>query len=108
MLPRLADPQARWLDDWAGHTRSVPPASSGSFEELAQVRVDLILVRGGQAMGSAGIELQHRVPDQTCRELGGVVIGHDLVVLAVDDQRGASIVFKSSAKSVSENAAMQS
>ncbi|KAG0752087.1 hypothetical protein G6F24_013812 [Rhizopus arrhizus] len=55
--------------------------------ERQQVLVDAILVRVGQAMRRARVHDQPGVLDQLCRLAAGDVDRHDLVVIAVDDQR---------------------
>jgi len=57
-------------------------------EEGQQVFVELPLVRGHQAMGCARIDLQGGVLDEPGGEQGRVGNGHDLVIIAMDDQGG--------------------
>src|ERR1035437_3109393 len=56
-------------------------------EEGQQIGVELVLVRVGQTMGTAGIDLQRRVLDEFRREHCRSRDRHDLIVIAVDDQR---------------------
>src|ERR1022692_1786561 len=68
------------------HTR---PASSGSgLDEVEQVGVEGVLVGGGvsEAVRGPGVDLQGRVLDDLRRQEGRGTDGHDLVVVAVDDQ----------------------
>ncbi len=55
-------------------------------QEGQQVGVELLLVREGQAMGRARIDLQDCTFDELGGEQGRVADRHDLVVVAVDDQ----------------------
>ncbi len=55
-------------------------------QEGQQVFVELVLVRAGEAVGRARIDLQGRVLDDLRGEQGRVTDWHDLVVVAVDDQ----------------------
>src|SRR5450759_4756765 len=62
-------------------------ASSG-LEECQQIGVELVLVRVREAMGCARVDLQGRVLPQFRRTERRVADRHDLVVIAVNDQRG--------------------
>ncbi len=55
-------------------------------QEGQQVGVELLLVRAGEAVGRARIDLKARVLDELRGEEGRVVDRHNLVVVAMDDQ----------------------
>src|SRR5947209_4933320 len=55
-------------------------------QEGQEVGVELILVRAGEAVGRSRIDFQSCVLDNLGREKGRVGNGHNLVVVAVDDQ----------------------
>jgi hypothetical protein len=54
------------------------------------------------------VDLELRTRHQLGRQQGRIGDRHDLVVVAVHDEVGTSIFFRSSVKSVSENALTQS
>src|SRR5690242_21952755 len=62
-------------------------AASG-LGEGQQVRVEAVLVRVGDAVRRAFVDDQLAVLDQLRRRAAGSIDRHDLVVVAVDDQRG--------------------
>ena|SRR5580698_1347189 len=84
----------------------------GSFhlrlKEGEQVSVDLIRQRGAHSVRASRNELELRVLYKLGGESSGISEGHDLVRIAVENQRGTSIFLRSSVKSVSEKALMQS
>ena len=57
------------------------------LEEGQQILVDLVLERRAQAVRGALVDLQHRVLDELGLKQAGVGERHDLVVVALDDQR---------------------
>ena len=67
--------------------RSNLGAGSGS-DEGQQVFVDLVFVRGAKAMRRSGVDFERRSRDQIGRKHGRVGDGHDLVIVAVQDQGG--------------------
>src|SRR5665811_683216 len=78
--------QPHWYapkDRWYQH----PVQRRLRLEEGQQIGVELVLVRVGQAMGAARIDLQRRVLDEFRREYGRSRDRHDLIVIAVNDQR---------------------
>src|SRR5665647_2274963 len=70
-------------DRWYAH----PVQRWLRFEEGQQIGVERVLVRVGRTMGAARIDLQRRVLDEFRREHGRSRDRHDLIVIAVDDQR---------------------
>jgi hypothetical protein len=78
------------------------------FQELQHVGVDLICIRGEHAVWFAGIENRLGTLNEPHRFLRGIVDRNDLVIFAVENQLGTSNFFRSSVKSVSEKALMQS
>src|SRR5918999_5782186 len=70
----------------AAHDRHNAEAPSSS-EKDEQVGIELVLVRGGQAVRGARIDLQGGALHELGRAVGRGADGHDLVVVAVDDQR---------------------
>ena len=67
-----------------------------------------MLVRIGKTMWRPRIDDERRMWDQLGRHVRRCPDRHDLVVVAVDDQRRFVEPFQVSVKSVSENALMQS
>ena len=57
------------------------------LDEREQILVDLVLVRRAHAVRRALVDLQRRVLDDLGREQGRGADRHDLVVVAVQDQR---------------------
>jgi hypothetical protein len=51
-----------------------------------QIRVELIAVRFRETVWRTGVDLQRRVPQQSCGRAGGSLDRHDLIVVAVDQQ----------------------
>src|SRR6266568_4862832 len=75
----------------AGYRSPEPEACNATWPRLRpqegeQVGVELLLVREGQAMWRARIDLQCCALDELGGEQGRVSDRHDLVVVAVDDQ----------------------
>src|SRR5687768_8022689 len=62
--------------------------TDSGFGERQQVRVEAVLVRVGDAVRRAFVDDELAVLDQLRRGAAGRVDRHDLVVVAVDDQRG--------------------
>src|ERR1035441_9080061 len=62
------------------------PSTSG-FKECQQIGVELFLVRGGQAVGCAGVYLQGRVLDEFRGGQSRSADRHNLVVVTVNDKR---------------------
>ena len=60
--------------------------SSSDLEKGEQVGVELVLVRPGQAMGCARIDLQDRIRNELGCGVGRCTDRHDLVVVSVDDE----------------------
>src|ERR1039457_6997024 len=63
-------------------------SGSGLLEEGEQVGVDLVFEGGTHAVRGAGDDLELRSLDEFDGETRGVVDGHDLVVVAVEDEGG--------------------
>src|SRR5262245_1227616 len=57
------------------------------LEKREEVGVDLVLAGRAETVGRAGIDLQGGRLDERGREQGGGPDRHDLVVVAVDDER---------------------
>src|SRR2546430_2384378 len=64
-----------------------PPGNRLRLEEREQILVHLLLVGRAHAVRRALVDLQLRVLDQLGGEQGRGADGHDLVVVAVQDQR---------------------
>ena len=62
-------------------------ADASEAQEGQQVGVELVLVGVAQAVRAAAVDLQHRAPDQLGRQQRRAGDRHDLVVVAVHDQR---------------------
>src|SRR6185312_838747 len=74
---RPVGPGDRWTLDMTPSAR----------EELEQVSVELLLVVADEAVRSARVDLELAVLDQVDRLPRGRLDGHDLVVVAVEDQK---------------------
>jgi len=68
------------------HSSPDTTLSGLGLQEGQQVGVELILVRAGEAVGRTWIDLESRVLDDLGGEQGRGTDGHNLVVVAVNDQ----------------------
>jgi hypothetical protein len=84
------------------------PIWISSFDEGQQIWVDGFGVGREHAMRKTGIELQGRVLEELDLQLGGALVRNDLIVAPCMHKVGASMLLRSSVKSVSENALMLS
>ena len=76
--------------------------------ELEQVGIEAILERGREAVPGAFVDLQRRLLDDLRGQERRRADRHDLIVVAVDDQRRDVDLLRSSVRSVSEKTLMQS
>jgi len=65
-----------------------------AFDECQEVGVELVAVRRGQTVGRARVDLERGVSHDFRGEKGGRSDGNDLVVGAVDEQRGDVDLFQ--------------
>ena len=77
-------------------------------KESEHIFVDLSGIGRAHPVWEPGIDLERGVLYQLCRQEGRVCNGDDLIIIAVKMSVGTSIFLRSSVKSVSENALMQS
>jgi hypothetical protein len=61
-------------------------------QEGQQVGVELLLVRAGEDVRRTRIDLKARVLDELGGEQGGVADRHDLVIVAMNDQREKALM----------------
>jgi hypothetical protein len=77
-------------------------------DEGQEVLVDRVGLGGEHAMREAGVELQRGILQELGLEQGSPFVGNDLIVVPYITSVGTSILFRSSVRSVSENALMPS
>ena len=106
------DPRVQDTDDEAPCPDHVHGGLRSLLDEVEEVLFELLLVGSLEAVRRSGIDLQAGVFQQRCGLGGGRPDRNDLVVLTMRHEDGnvdlLSIFFRSSVKSVSENASMQS
>src|SRR5215469_12986142 len=65
---------------------SVMRPFAGFLEKVKQIRIYLVFIRGAHAVGRAAVDLQHSALHQPNRQSRGIVDGHDLIVVPMQDQ----------------------